>query len=242
MPHSLASQPLTPDVLLLGIVWYIAFLFSTVCHEGAHALVAKWGGDPTAFLGGQVSLNPIPHVRRSPFGLVIVPIVSYALNGWMIGWASAPYDPNWARQHPRHAARMALAGPAANFTLVLLAGIGIHIGMAMGRLQAPESATFTHIVELAGGGSNLATTFLSVVFMLNLILGIFNLLPVPPLDGATGITIFMSDATAVRVTDWYRGNQFAIVGIVVAWYLFDYIFDPLFTFALSALYPGSHYH
>ena len=74
----------TADIAL-GAVWYLVFLFSTTCHEAAHALAAKWGGDLTAFEGGQVTLNPIPHIRRSPFGMVIVPIASFALGGWMIG-------------------------------------------------------------------------------------------------------------------------------------------------------------
>jgi Zn-dependent protease len=234
--------PLTTDVLILGIVWYVAFLFSTVCHEGAHALVAKWGGDLTAFHGGQVSLNPIPHIRRAPFGLVVVPILSYALNGWMMGWASAPYDPEWSRRYPRRAAWMALAGPGANFTLMLLAAIAIHVGMAMGRFQAPATPTITHITELAGGGANLATTFLSVMFMLNLLLGTFNLLPIPPLDGNTGITVFMNESAAVRFVDWFRTNQFGFLGIILAWYAFGYIFQPVFLIALNLLYPGAQYH
>ena len=91
---------LTPDFLILGVIWYIVFLFSTTCHEGAHSLIAKLGGDSTAFHGGQVTLNPLPHIRREPFGLVVVPIVSYFVAHWMIGWASAvgiakpmPIDP-----------------------------------------------------------------------------------------------------------------------------------------------------
>ncbi|HUK31526.1 MAG TPA: site-2 protease family protein [Candidatus Acidoferrum sp.] len=233
---------LTPDYLIVGVIWYIAFLFSTVCHEGSHALVAKWGGDLTAFHGGQVSLNPIPHIRRAPFGLVVVPIISYALNGWMIGWASAPYDPEWSRRYPRRAAWMALAGPAANFTLMLLAGIAIQVGVATHHFQAPESPTLTHITELAGGGTNLLSTFISVMFMLNLLLGTFNLLPIPPLDGNVGITVFMNESTARRFTDWFRTNQFGFLGIVLAWYGFGYIFQPVFLFALNVLYPGSHYH
>jgi hypothetical protein len=81
------------------------------------------GGDTTAAEGGQATLNPIPHIRRSPFGMVVVPIVSYLLGGWMIGWASAPFNPAWQRQYPRRSAWMALAGPAANFSLMLLAGL-----------------------------------------------------------------------------------------------------------------------
>ena len=67
---------LTPEFLTLGLIWYIVFLFSTTCHEASHALVAKLGGDPTAFHGGQVTLNPVPHVQREPFGMVVVPLLS----------------------------------------------------------------------------------------------------------------------------------------------------------------------
>ena len=83
---------MNPDVIALGLLWYVVFLLSTTCHEAAHALVAKWGGDLTTFHGGQVTLNPPPHIRRTPFGMVIFPLITYAMNGWMMGWASAPYD------------------------------------------------------------------------------------------------------------------------------------------------------
>ena len=94
------------------IVWYIVFVFSTTFHEFAHAFVAYKGGDLTAYEGGHVSLDPIPHIRRSPFGMVLVPLISFWQMGWMIGWASVPYDPEWGRRHPRRQALMSLAGPA----------------------------------------------------------------------------------------------------------------------------------
>jgi Zn-dependent protease len=56
----------SPQLLAFGFVWYVAFLFSTTCHEAAHAFVAKLGGDDTAALGGQVTLNPVPHIQREP--------------------------------------------------------------------------------------------------------------------------------------------------------------------------------
>src|SRR5574337_1031158 len=124
--------PIRPETIALGVVWYIVFLISTTCHEAAHAFAAKLGGDLTAFRGGQVTLNPIPHIRREPLGTVVVPILSYLFSQWMIGWASAPYDPLWQRRHPRRAAWMALAGPAANFALMLAAAAGIRVGMALG--------------------------------------------------------------------------------------------------------------
>src|SRR6266851_5178747 len=67
-----------PELIALGFIWYVAFLFSTTCHEAAHALAAKIGGDDTAFVGGQVSLNPVPHIQReravrSPVGAAASP-------------------------------------------------------------------------------------------------------------------------------------------------------------------------
>src|SRR6185369_342258 len=79
--------------------------------------VAWRGGDPTAYEAGQVSLSPWPHIRREPWGTVLVPLLTfftYAGTGsaWMMGWASAPFDPLWEHRHPRRAAAMALAGPS----------------------------------------------------------------------------------------------------------------------------------
>lgn len=232
----------TPQFLILGVIWYIVFLFSTTCHEGAHSLAAKLGGDTTAFHGGQVTLNPIPHIRRSPLGLLVVPIISYFVAHWMIGWASAPYDPAWQQRYPRRAAWMALAGPAANFTLVILSALAIRAGIYFGYFRMPESASFTRITEATGTGlAGFAATFLSIIFLLNLLLGTFNLLPVPPLDGNTGITLFMSESTALKFVNWSRSQGFGMIGIILAWYAYGKIFGSIFRLALLALYPGSHW-
>lgn len=231
-----------PD-LALGAIWYVVFLFSTTCHEAAHALVAKLGGDTTAAEGGQVSLNPIPHIRRSPFGMVAVPILSFALGGWMIGWASAPFNPAWQRQYPRRSAWMALAGPAANFSLMILAAIAIRIGLAAGYFCPPAFVqSYSNLVSPANGTDpTFLTSALSVLFVLNLLLGTFNLLPVPPLDGHSGIMVVMPDGAAQRYLDWVqRSASFGLIGVILAWYLFDRIYEPIFSFALHTLYAGFH--
>ena len=235
-------QP-TPETLALAMIWYIVFLFSTTCHEAAHALAAKLGGDPTAFHGGQVTLNPVPHIQREPFGLVLIPLVSYVYAGWMIGWASAPYDPAWQRRYPRRAACMALAGPAANFTLMLLAAAAIRAGIAIGVFRAPERITFTHITEAVDPATwGFVATLVSVLFLLNLVLGIFNLLPVPPLDGHNGVTLLMRERLAFRFLDATNDPSFRLMGIFIAWLAFDRVFNPIFSFALNLLYPGASYH
>ena len=75
------------------------------------ALVAAYrGGDPTAYHGGQVSLSPVPHIRREPIGMLVVPLLTALSQGWAIGWASTPYDPRWAARYPKREALMAAAG------------------------------------------------------------------------------------------------------------------------------------
>ena len=235
-------QPIAAETIALGFIWYVVFLFSTTCHEGAHALAAKLGGDPTAFYGGQVTLNPLPHIRREPLGTVVMPILSYLLSGWMIGWASAPYDPFWQRRHPRRAAWMALAGPAANFALMLAAGVAIRVGVGLGHFRPPHAPTLTRITESTqAAGPSFEATFLSILFVLNLLLGTFNLLPVPPLDGNTGITLLMRERTALRFLDWTQHSGLGMVGLLAAWALFGRIFGYIWALALNVLYPGARY-
>ena len=219
----------TPDLLVFGFIWYVAFLFSTTCHEAAHAFVARMGGDETAALGGQVSLNPVPHIRREPWGMVVIPILSYLFMHAMFGWASAPYDPLWERRHPRRSGWMALAGPAANFTLMLIAVAGLHLGAAGGWFH-PDPVT---------GHRDFASVTLLILFSLNLLLGTFNLLPVSPLDGSTVILLFMSERTAQRYLDWLRGNSFAMAGLLVGILVFRYIYDPINHFVSMLLLPSN---
>ncbi len=228
------------EVIALGIIWYVAFLLSLTCHEAAHAFAAKKAGDPTAYDAGQVTLNPVPHMRREPFGTILAPLLTYVASGFMLGWASAPYDPYWQQRYPRRAAWMALAGPAANFALAAAAAITIRIGIAAGAFAMPETLNFSHWVAAPGGGAvDGLAKFLSIVFSLNLMLGAFNLLPLPPLDGATAIGIFLPEKTALRLSMLARNPLFSLVGILVAWKIFGPIASYVFRLGASLLYPGA---
>jgi Zn-dependent protease len=234
---------MSPHSVALGLLWYVAFLLSLCCHESAHALAARLGGDPTAFLAGSMTLNPIPHIRREPFGTVVVPILSYIAGGWMIGWASAPYNPAWRREYPHRAAWMALSGPAANFSLVLLAAASIRVGMGLGVFTQPSSVGFTHVVAAGAPDSSAATVavLLSILFSLNLLLAAFNLLPLPPLDGNAAIGLLMPASWARRLADIGNNRSLAVAGLLIAWKVFDFLFQPVFVTALGLLYPGSGY-
>ena len=225
-----------------GVLWYLAFLLSITLHEASHAFTAMRLGDLTAYQGGHVTLDPVPHIRREPMGTVVVPIISYILGGWMIGWASVPYNPEWALQYPRRAAIMSVAGPVANFLLFLLAGIIIRTGVAFDVFVPPESIDFTHVAAAAQPGFfEPAATFLSILFSLNLLLLLFNLLPLPPMDGSSVLPLFLSEERARRYLAFVRRSSFAIFGLIVAWKIFGYVYGPIHLIAINLLYPGSHY-
>ncbi|MDH3497271.1 MAG: site-2 protease family protein [Gemmatimonadota bacterium] len=223
--------------------FYVVFLFSTVLHEAAHAWAALLGGDRTAYHGGQVSLDPRPHIKREPFGMVVLPLISVVLSGWPFGFASAPYDPRWAMRFPKRAALMALAGPAANLAMVLLAALALRLGFMTGVFEAPESIRFAHVARATGGGLWAAVAFvLGVFFSLNLVLFALNIIPLPPLDGSAAVPLLLSD----RATEKYQQflwNQpgLAWIGILIAWQVFDQIFNPLFLLVVNLLYPGVRY-
>lgn len=225
-----------------GLLFYAVFLFSITIHEAAHAWAALKLGDPTAYHGGQVTLDPRPHIKREPFGMVVLPLFSVAVSGWPFGFASAPYDPHWAMRHPKRAAWMALAGPASNLLLVLLAGIAVRGLMAAGVFAGPASVRFGHLVDPVGAGPwGSVAFFLSATFSLNLLLLIFNLLPVPPLDGSGVVPLFLDDRQTKRYQQFVWGRPgLAWMGILVAWYAFDFVFDPAWLFAINILLPGSY--
>jgi Zn-dependent protease len=226
-----------------ALAFYAAFLFSTVLHEAAHAWAALLGGDRTAYHGGQVSLDPRPHIRREPVGMVVLPVISVLLSGWPFGFASAPYDPQWALRYPRRAALMALAGPAANLLLVIITALAIRLGHAVGVFEAPSSIRFAGVTAASAGGVWDGIAFLlSVFFSMNLVLFALNIIPFPPLDGSAAVPLLLSDQATERYQMFlWRNRGLAILGIFVAWRVFDVVFQPLFLLAVNLLYPGVRY-
>lgn len=233
---------MTPETLILGLGWYLVFVISLTFHEAAHAYISHRLGDSTAYNTGQVSLDPTPHMRREPFGMIIMPIISYLTNGWMIGWASTPYDPEWAQRYPKREIMMALAGPAANLILVIIAAIVIRVGMLMNVFSPPETITFSHVVDTAGSGFQVGIgIILSILFTLNLILFVFNLMPLPPLDGSALIPLLLNEEHAYYFKQFISRPAVSIVGLLIAWQIFGFLFDPIHTLALNLLFPGYHY-
>lgn len=223
------------------IAFFVVFILSTTVHEAAHAFVGWKLGDDTAYLGGQVSLDPTPHILREPIGMVVLPIISLLHFAWPMGFASAPYNPHWAYQYPRRAAWMAIAGPLSNFTLCLLAAIGMRIGLELNWFEPPDHLGHFGQVVLPVGDSVLARTIgmvLSMFFVENLVLGAFNLFPAPPLDGSASLPLLLSKESGRKVMDLFNQPYAGLVGLVAAWILFGNLFGPVYEMAFNLLYTG----
>lgn len=164
-----------PERILQGLVMLVVFVFSVVVHENAHGLAAERYGDLTARMMGRITMNPLPHV--DPVGSLILPILAFYYGLPFIGWAK-PVPVNSANlKNPMvHNAYVAAAGPASNLLLAVGAAI----------LYALVLSIFKHVPALHDGGGNSLRFFVllfELTIIVNCVLAIFNLLPIPPLDG-----------------------------------------------------------
>jgi len=165
---------LTPDRLVQA-VGFVVFLFSVIVHENAHGLAAERFGDPTARDMGRITMNPLPHI--DPIGSILLPLAAFLSGVPFLGWAK-PVPVNGAnlRNPVVHGAYVAAAGPASNFLLAFAAAI----------LWIVVGLVFKHVPGLIDTGARslyFFNTLCSSLIMVNCGLAMFNLLPIPPLDG-----------------------------------------------------------
>ncbi len=156
----------TETLIRIGI-WAVPVLFSIIVHEVSHGYMAYKLGDPTAKMMGRLTLNPIPHLDI--VGTVILPIMMIVMGGPVFGWAKpVPFNPFNFYQHVNHrkgTMLVALAGPLSNFTLAFIAGFFLFL-----------SYRYT--------GNSSLTMLIDAFIYINLYLAVFNLIPIPPLDGS----------------------------------------------------------
>ena len=190
----------------------IAFLFAISVHESAHAWTASRCGDPTARMLGRVSLNPIRHIDL--FGTIILPLIAAISHIPLLGWAKpTPVDPRNFRHPVRDDILTSVAGPVSNFivatiALLLLGGISISSGSGHSAVQSLQGG-------YGGGSSDSALAPIAVLLyelmLINVVLAVFNLIPVPPLDGSHVLRHFLPDS-ARMVFD--RIGFFALLALV----------------------------
>ena len=198
----------------MEIIFSIAILIlSIIVHEVAHGYAALWQGDRTAEYQGRLTLNPLVHM--DPVGSVLIPLISYNLGGFIFGWAKpVPYNPYNVRNGKVSEALIAAAGPFSNFCLALIFGTLIRFG----------------------GNLGLSTAFLSIAALtvfINLTLGIFNLVPIPPLDGSKILFAGLSWDSPIR--QFLERYGFFLV-FFFAFFLFEYL-RPFLNF-LFTLFTG----
>ena len=160
------------------VIMYTSLLFSLCVHEAAHAAMGEFCGDDTARLQGRLTLNPLAHI--DPLGTVILPLLMMTMTGFLFGWAKpVPFNPRNLHNPRRDTVLIAMAGPASNLLLALffifLARI---LSMTIGLDAIPD----------------LLFSFLIFIILMNFILLIFNLIPVPPLDGHYLLNYFLPPA------------------------------------------------
>jgi Zn-dependent protease len=156
------------------LVSFLVLLFSLTVHESAHAWAADRLGDPTARSLGRVSLNPLVHI--DPLGTVVFPLVGMFTGAPLIGWAKPVPVATWRFDRPRRDYLMvAAAGPISNLALAFLATLVLRTVLGLGAATGAPPDGFLAAVRLIAG----------TAFAINLLLAIFNLLPIPPLDGST---------------------------------------------------------
>jgi Zn-dependent protease len=210
------------DISLADIfIQMVVLLFSLTVHEMAHAWSADQFGDPTARRQGRISLNPVVHA--DPIGTVLFPLISMVSGAPLIGWAKpVPVDLRYLRHPRRDYMLVAAAGPASNLVLALFAALLLVLVPV-----SPQTLDQTNV-------SVPVAAFLSKLITLNVLLAVFNMIPIPPLDGGNVLAGLLPPALA-DIFNRMRPYGFLLLYALLLSGAFYYIVGPPYTFILSLL-------
>jgi len=211
---------------LLFFIWIAALLVAITVHECAHAWTADRLGDPTARLAGRITLNPLAHL--DPLGTVLLPLILLILrSSFIFGWGKpVPFDPFNLKNPRRDAALISFAGPAANLILAIALASIIRLAYL-----------------IAGPGAYLAEQILTPFIFLAVALGIFNLIPIHPLDGGKILIGLLPQRIAYKWDAFLqRFGFFIILILIIPIFGFSPLFAiilPIINGILALLLPGS---
>jgi Zn-dependent protease len=184
-----------------AVVFFGCLVVAVIFHEVSHGVVASWFGDDTAKRAGRLTLNPIPHI--DPVGSIVMPAMGALLGVPVLAWAKpVPVNPNRMRDPRRDMVYVSLAGPITNFLLMVVAAL------AAKELFDPSSVPFRF-------GFNDLPLGIQILFsfaLVNLFLGIFNLVPIPPLDGSALIERVLPETW---LPGWYRFRPYGFLVLFI---------------------------
>jgi Zn-dependent protease len=196
----------------LTVIFFSALIVAIILHEISHGFVANLLGDDTAKRAGRLTLNPIPHI--DPFGSIVLPVLGALTHVPVIGWAKpVPVNPARLRNQRRDMLVVSLAGPCTNFALAVVAAI-------VARSQ------FHYNGEIFVSDLPMRVLVPLLFAEVNLFLGVFNFLPIPPLDGAALIERVLPSAW---LPGWYRFRPYGILVLfllVFSTHLTTHLFQP----------------
>ena len=203
-------------------ILFCCLVVAIILHEISHGVVALWCGDDTAKRAGRLTLNPVPHI--DPFGSLILPAMGALAGLPVIGYAKpVPVNPALMRRPRRDMVFVSLAGPTTNFLLMAIAALTARFLFAQGRgLGGTLDASTSDLV-------------IEIVFsfaVVNLLLGVFNLLPIPPLDGSA---LLERALPAEWLPTWYRFRPYGLA-VIFALVFFTGIVSTIITPFYDALY------
>lgn len=201
------------DGLLLFVFWVLALLYSVIIHEVSHGLVADSLGDPTARSLGRLSLSPVRHIDM--FGSILLPALTYIAGGFIFGYAKpVPYNPDMISDKRWGPLKIALAGPASNILLALIFGTALRF--------LPDVFV-----------SPVIPTLLQIVVVMNLVLAVFNMMPVPPLDGHWILLTFLPRRFYWIMDFLYRNSLIILLVFIIL--VFPYVVSPIVGFLFELI-------
>ena len=190
-------------------IFYIAILImSVVIHEVSHGFMAEWFGDKTARFAGRLTLNPLKHLDL--FGSILLPVVLILSHSpFLFGWAKpVPYNPNNLSNKKWGTVSVAGAGVLVNFFIAIIFGIIIRFTSG---LSLPENFYF----------------ITSIIVVMNLALGIFNLVPIPPLDGSKILFSFLPESFSSSI---FKSEQYSLILLLIFIVFFSQYLVPILAF------------
>ncbi|MBO0723375.1 MAG: site-2 protease family protein [Blastocatellia bacterium] len=207
------------------LIWFVIFLLSLTVHECAHAFAAEKSGDPTGRYLGRITLNPIPHIDI--LGTVIFPLIAMTSGGMMFGWAKpVPFNPMNLRDRRMGEILIALAGPFSNILLVILF-------MIVARLYLPDPSISFYELNFDTGDP--VAMLLNTGIQLNVVLAVFNLIPIPPLDGHHVLRNILPDSLAEAYAQIPDMVGFAVLIILIYVGFTSMLINPVLTLVYTLL-------